>query len=486
MRLEFSDPLQGSRLEVAILAPSAEPVSGGYLLKGREVRVFPPFRGSQFFRHGWQSWSLASWVDPREPPRPLFPKERRPQADDPFLLEAADWGKAWWGSGLGALRSPRGQVLLLGALDLGARVLGREEALLGRYALGEGRWFLAYGPEEEVFAAYARYLPHRLSGRPPRVWCSWYSFYTKISEALLLQALDEVAAFPFEVFQVDDGWQKALGDWEPNDRFPRGMAFLADRIREKGLRAGLWLAPFLVTQDSPLRHSRPEWLLRDGEGRPVPAGFNWGKPLYALDSGNEEVLDYVASLVRKAREWGYDYLKLDFLYAAALPGAEGEGRYRRAMERVREEAGEAYLLFCGAPILASLGLADGLRVGPDVAPYWDNEDRSFWLQDPTGPGLRNALRTTLHRLWLWENVQVDPDVAFFRSRFSLLFPEEMRLQEAMGEITGFKATSDPPSWLSPEERERLWAFLSRDKEVKPLGPYRYQVGEEVLDYAILL
>ena len=163
-----------------------------------------------------------------------------------------------------------------------------------------------------------------------------------------------------------------------------------------------------------------------------------------------------------------------------------EVRYRKAMERIREEAGEAYLLFCGAPILASLGLADGLRVGPDVAPYWDNEDRSLWLQDPTGPGLRNALRTTLHRLWLRENVQVDPDVAFFRSRFSLLSLEEMRLQEAMGEITGFKATSDPPSWLSPEERERLWAFLSRDKEVKPLGPYRFRVGEEVLDYAFLL
>jgi alpha-galactosidase len=156
------------------------------------------------------------------------------------------------------------------------------------------------------------------------------------------------------------------------------------------------------------------------------------------------------------------------------------------MERIREAAGESYLLFSGAPILASLGLADGLRVGPDAAPYWDNEDRSFWLQDPTGPGLRNALRTTLHRLWLRENVQVDPDVAFFRSRFSLLSPEEMRLQEAMGEIAGFKATSDPPSWLTPEEGERLLAFLSRDRAVKQLGPYRFQVGEEVLDYAPLL
>lgn len=469
-------------LEVPLAAQSLEALPGGYLLRGREVRAFPPFRGEGFFRHGWQSWSLAAWVDPREPPKPLLPKERRPQADDPFLLEAG----AWWGSGLGALRAPEGEVLLLGALDPGARVLGREDLLLGRYASGEGRWFLAYGPEAEVFAAYARLLPRRLSGRPPRVWCSWYSFYNRIHEALLLEVLEEVAGLPFEVFQIDDGWQRALGDWEANERFPQGMAFLAERIRAKGLRAGLWLAPFLVTPDSPLVRVHPEWVLRDGEGRPIPAGFNWGKPLYALDSGNEEVLDWVGGLVRQVLTWGYDYLKLDFLYAAALPGAEGEGRYRKAMERIRAEAGDAYLLLCGAPVLASLGLADGLRVGPDVAPYWDNEDRTRWLNDPTGPGLRNALRTTLHRLWLRENVQVDPDVAFFRSRFSLLSPEEMRLQEAMGEIAGFKATSDPPSWLTPEERARLLAFLSQDQEVEFLGPYRFQVGEEVLDYEPVL
>lgn len=155
------------------------------------------------------------------------------------------------------------------------------------------------------------------------MWCSWYSFYTRIGEDLLLRVLDEVAAFSFEVFQIDDGWQRALGDWEPNDRFPRGMAFLAERIRERGLRAGLWFAPFLVTADSPLFQKRPDWVLRDGEGRPVRAGFNWGRPLYALDAGNEEVVEWAADLVRKALAWGYDYLKLDFLYAAALPGAEG-------------------------------------------------------------------------------------------------------------------------------------------------------------------
>ncbi len=469
-------------LEVGLIAQEWRPVEGGLVLRGREVRAFPPFAARRFFRHGWQSWSLTAWVDLGSSPKPLLPEARRPQADDPFLLEAG----AWWGSGVGALEGPEGKVLLLGALGVGARVLGREDLLLGRYTEGEGEWFLAYGEEEAVFAAYQKLLPGRLSGRPPKVWCSWYSFYTKISEDLLLRVLDEIAAFPFKVFQVDDGWQRALGDWEPNERFPRGMAFLAEAIRSRGLKAGIWLAPFLVAAESPLLRAHPDWLLRDGEGRPMPAGFNWGRPLYALDAGNEEVLDWAEALIRKVLAWGYDYLKLDFLYAAALPGAEGEGRYLRAMARLREVAGAAYLLFSGAPVLASLGLADGLRVGPDVAPYWDNEDRSLWLADPTGPGLRNALRTTLHRLWLMGSVHVDPDVAYFRTRFNLLRPEEMRLQEALAHLTGFKATSDPPSWLLPEEGHLLRCFLSQEGAARRLGPYRIALDEEVLDYAPLL
>ena len=469
-------------VEVALEADALEPVEGGLRLLGKEVRVYPPFQAQAFFRHGWQSWSLTAWVDLRKAPRPLLPEARRPQADDPFLLESS----VWWGSGVGTMKGPKGEVLLLGALAPGARVRGEEDLLLGRYAEGAGDWFLAYGEEEAVLAAYAQRLPKRFSESPPRVWCSWYSFYREIGEDLLLKVLDEVAPFPFEVFQVDDGWQRALGDWEPNERFPRGMAFLAKAIRERGLRPGLWLAPFLLTADSPLLRERPDWLLRDGEGRPLPAGYNWGRPLFALDSGKEEVVDFAVNLVRKALAWGYDYLKLDFLYAAALPGAEGEARYQRAMARMREAAGEAYLLFCGAPVLASLGLADGLRVGPDVAPYWDNEDRSFWLADPTGPGLKNALRTTWHRLWLSENVHVDPDVAYFRTRFNLLRPEEMRLQEGLAHLTGFKATSDPPSWLLPEEKARLRAFLSQEVPVRRLGPHRLQVGEEVLDYALVL
>ena len=54
---------------------------------------------------------------------------------------------------------------------------------------------------------------------------------------------------PFDVLQVDDGWQVAAGDWEANAKFPQGMQTLAQQIKATGRRAGIWLAPLVATVD---------------------------------------------------------------------------------------------------------------------------------------------------------------------------------------------------------------------------------------------
>jgi len=188
------------------------------------------------------------------------------------------------------------------------------------------------------------------------------------------------------------------------------------------------------------------------------------------------------------RGWGYRYLKLDFLYAAALPGHRhaGEARedaYREALRILREAAGdEVYILACGAPIIASLGLVDGLRIGPDVAPYWDNEDRRIFLHDPTGPSAYNALRTSLHRLWLKPLVHTDPDVVYFRTRYNLLTPAQRSVLQDLALVAGFKATSDPPEWLDGEEREQLKAWLEANPPVEQTGPHTFKIGEREVNF----
>ena len=58
---------------------------------------------------------------------------------------------------------------------------------------------------------------------------------------------------PFDVFQIDDGWQLAHGDWEPNKKFPSGMNTMAEKISANGRTPGLWLAPFMVSANSQLQ-----------------------------------------------------------------------------------------------------------------------------------------------------------------------------------------------------------------------------------------
>ncbi|MFO3797207.1 MAG: alpha-galactosidase, partial [Anaerolineales bacterium] len=117
---------------------------------------------------------------------------------------------------VGAAGNADGKVLLLGALDLGGRVFLEQEHLRGEYEDGSGDWFLAEGEAASVFDAYARILAERYGTRQrpaPRVWCSWYSLYYFIHETLLLKVLKSLDDFPFDVFQIDDGWQQTVGDW---------------------------------------------------------------------------------------------------------------------------------------------------------------------------------------------------------------------------------------------------------------------------------
>ena len=302
----------------------------------------------------------------------------------------------------------------------------------------------------------------------------------------MLETIAGLQGLPFEVFQVDDGWQQNMGDWEPNHKFPSGMQAIAFRAQAHGLTPGLWMAPFIARPSSRLFKEHPDWFLRDEHGELVSAGVNWGG-FYALDVTLPQVLDWITLTIQTARSWGYRYLKLDFLYAAALPGKRyknehREDAYREAMRVIREAMGDLYILACGAPIIASLGLVDGIRIGPDVAPFWDNEDRRVYLHDLTGPSGYNALRTSLHRLWLRPLVHTDPDVAFFRTRYNLLDPTQRQLLQNLGSVAGFKATSDPPGWLGPNRRDSLKAWLEDTSSITRQGRYRFKIGEREVDF----
>jgi alpha-galactosidase len=113
--------------------------------------------------------------------------------------------------------------------------------------------------------------------------------------------------------------------------------------------------------------------VRYAAGRPAWAGENWNAPLYGLDTSHPAARDCLRSVFRTVvEEWGYDYLKLDFLASAAMPRRRYNPEVTRARARalrdglalIRETvSGHVFLLGCGCPLLAGVGLLGALRIG---------------------------------------------------------------------------------------------------------------------------
>ena len=470
------------------------------IIKAKELSIQFPEAPIKYYRHGWQSWSLAAWTDPS--PIPI----QMPAIFQPLQMDAQHVHEKYLtGSWLGAVEFADGNILLLGALATDASVSliqnqlsGRSDTCLGRQCQGadEIEWFIAFGQEISIFEEYAKQLGNRLAphskeikkNSAPRVWCSWYSLYYAIDELILSKIFKDLGDLPFDVLQVDDGWQVDTGDWEANQKFPSGMKALADKIKSAGRTAGLWLAPLLATKSSKLFHEHSDWFLRDEHGQLVSAGFNWGQPLYALDTTHADVILWLVALMKQVRAWGFDYLKLDFLYAGALKGKRTkdmlrEAAYRECLQILREAMGaDAFFLSCGTPILPAIGICDAIRIGPDVAHFWEKYRDAYLLYNPTIPGTKNAIRTVIHRLWLKPLLHIDPDVSYFESKENLLTQEQRNLLKELAYICDFKATSDLPQWMTNDEIDQLRSFLDTNPKVERTGRYTFNIDDRMVDF----
>jgi alpha-galactosidase len=272
-------------------------------------------------------------------------------------------------------------------------------------------------------------------------WCSWYHYFHGVTEEALLANLALARKFPFEVFQLDDGYQAAIGNWlETNEKFPSGLAAIASAIWDAGYRPGIWIAPFLVAPDAPVALEHPEWLAKFRDDRPLRVMWNpaWGGgqrgAMYGLDTTNPEVLAHLEHVARTLVAHGFTYIKLDFTFAPSHDGIWHDPtktpaqRVRAGFDAIRRGAGDdAFLLGCGAPLSHVVGVVDGNRIGPDVAPLWDlppeREGIKGYLR--TQPATRFAYDATIARSFmhrrLWLN---DPDCLMLRTAETDLAPAD--------------------------------------------------------------
>ncbi len=267
-------------------------------------------------------------------------------------------------------------------------------------------------------------------------WCSWYNYFEEIDfgelkkNVRIISHLARSGDIPFDLIQLDDGYQADIGDWTvTNSKFP-SLDEVSSLIRGHGLKPGIWVAPFSASETSStfLRHK--DWLVKDSRGRPKRAYRNWGKDIFSLDTTNPEVRNSLRKTMTRIRDAGFEYVKIDFLFAGAIPGKRHETAvtpveaYIKGLEIIKESLGsEVFIVGCGAPLLPSVGFVDAMRIGADTAPSWNSD-----VPDNGIPSFKNSIRNALTRSFMHEKLWLnDPDTIILRGRDAELSRQEKRM-----------------------------------------------------------
>jgi alpha-galactosidase len=373
---------------------------------------------TRVYESGWQSWSPSGCY----PATATSPRPRRPQ----WQVSGHRPGKpappsGFQGEGLLAIVPDDGPVRVWHAPDPWREVASvRAQAVDGRLVV------TADGAVVETSAANLAEGLARVAdvlaaaGGVEAVqplgpgWCSWYCYWGDVTEHDVVENLAAMDRLDLDirVVQIDDGHQAGIGDWL--DRSPRfgPLRDLAGRIADTGRRAGLWTAPFCVGASSDVAQRHPDWLV-DGA---VALEHQWDQQVRVLDVTHPDAAEHLGGVFRSLAEDGFDYHKVDFIYAGAMDGGRhadcsGLDAYTEGLRIIREALGpDATILGCGAPLLPSIGRVDAMRIGPDIDPRYEPADG-----DLSQPSQRSAAAAVRARGWthgrLWVN---DPDCLIVR------------------------------------------------------------------------
>lgn len=291
------------------------------------------------------------------------------------------------------------------------------------------------GEYDEVFDRYFELLnvkprtTQKLKG-----YTSWYNYYQKINEDIILRDLNSILKEKeyVNVFQIDDGYQTAVGDWLSinKDKFPNGLKPIANEIHKNGLKAGLWLAPFGAQKKSLIAKEHPEWLIKNKKGKPIYVGANWGG-FYGIDIYNNDARAYIKNVFDTIlNEWSFDLVKLDFIYACSIIPMYNKTRGQIAcesMDFLRECVGDKLILGCGVWMMPCFGKVDYMRIGPDMALSWAHSflRKNMHREDVSTP---NAIRNSVYRRCLDGRAFLcDPDVFLLRRTNIDFTPEQQNL-----------------------------------------------------------
>jgi alpha-galactosidase len=439
-----------------------EKIRGGYKVGGRirgtagTVEVYRGPAPAEFLANNWQSWGPIQKMKKGDRFRGLAERmEKQGRAVFSPIPEVAlsklvsDHFIAWEGGMAGFLSSKIGHPYFAIEGDEAAGYIEYFDTTFEDAVPLEPLIILSGPSVEQVLEEYGIRAALEngvgVSGWNPVGWSSWYQYFTNLTYGDVEKnlRLAREGGYPFEVVQIDDGYESEIGDWlSPKPGFAP-LADMARLIRGAGFHAGIWTAPFCAAGTSGLFGRHPDRFVAEG-GNPKTCFRGWNKDVFALDTTRPDVKDGLFETFSTLKGMGYDYFKIDFVFAAAMAGVRSRGvtpiqAYREGLEVIRRAVGSSFILGCGAPLLPSIGFVDGMRVGEDTAPFWnskiaplDGVNALYALRNP-------ILRSFMNKKW-WLN---DPDCLLLRRREIDLTDDEKALYaRASGALDDILIQSD--------------------------------------------
>ncbi len=309
--------------------------------------------------------------------------------------------------------------------------------------------------------------------KPAYGWCSWYAYGWDINEQNILKNAEWIASnndLSLEYVLIDAGWAVA-GDWliDIKKKFPNGLEGVSKRIKDIGLKTGIWIAPFMVDPWSDVAKNHPDWLIKKDDE--FVDGFRltpWDKYLpvrkWILDIKNKAAREYLfKSIDRLVNNVGVNLLKLDFLYSIYydpdLTIDEADKLLSDFLNEIKVRYPDVYTIGCGCPLIPAVNTVDSMRLGSDmiVSPFvkflpLSGIFDSLYMHD-------RVTRTLRNRMWMKHIWNIDPDAFVCRPTAGLSKNQVLSCQEIIIEAEGNIFLGDDLTRLS---QNRI------DKYIKPL------------------
>ena len=175
--------------------------------------------------------------------------------------------------------------------------------------------------------------------RRPVLINNWEATYFDFNEEKIEKIAEQAGKLGIEMMVLDDGWfgkrnddNSGLGDWFVNEeKIHGGLPALSKKIHEKGMKFGLWFEPEMISEDSDLYRTHPDWALAI-PGR-VP---NHSRNQLVLDMARSDVRDYLMDRFEDILgNTQIEYVKWDMnrsvcdMYSSVYTGEHSGERYHR-------------------------------------------------------------------------------------------------------------------------------------------------------------